>query len=124
MNIKSAFSGYSVDDIQAAKQFYSVIVGIKAEIDSEMGTLNLSVGDFTVFIYPKKNHQPATFTVLNFIVDNIDEAVDDLVGRGAKFEVYEGFNQDEKGIARSSGKGPDIAWFKDSAGNILSVLKD
>ena|SRR5688572_26794735 len=124
-NIKAAFSGFSVDDLDKAKQFYGQTLGLKAEMDKqEMGTLNLDLGNGAkVFIYPKDNHQPATYTVLNFVVDNIDAAVDELAGRGVKFEIYQGFNQDDKGIARGDGKGPTIAWFKDPAGNILSVLE-
>jgi hypothetical protein len=86
------------------------------------GLLELKLGGGgTVLIYPKENHEPATFTVLNFPVEDVDKAVDELTGRGIRFEIYEGFGQDDKGIMR--GQGPDIAWFKDPAGNILAVLK-
>ena len=91
-----------------------------------MGGLQLDFGSGTdVFIYPKDNHEPASFTVLNFAVADIDEAVDELIEKGVKFERYEGFEQDDKGIARSVSPddGPSIAWFKDPAGNILSVLQ-
>lgn len=125
--INSGFSGYSVNDIQKAKEFYGQTLGLAAEQDPNMGTLNVAVGDkgLRVFIYPKENHQAATYTVLNFFVSNIDEAVDELVSRGVSFEKYNGFNQDEKGIARSDdpSKGPNIAWFKDPAGNILSLIE-
>jgi predicted enzyme related to lactoylglutathione lyase len=121
-----AFSGFSTNDIPAAKQFYVEILGL--EVDQEpdpmkMLTLHLGTGG-AVIIYPKDDHEPATFTVLNFPVANIDSAVDELKGKGVSFEQYEGMT-DEKGIARglSINRGPDIAWFKDPAGNILSVLQ-
>jgi predicted enzyme related to lactoylglutathione lyase len=125
-NLKSSFSGYSVDDIQKAKEFYGQTLGVEAEIDQQMGALKVRVVDAPeIFIYAKPNHQPATYTVLNFVVGNIDAAVDELISKGVVFERYEGFEQDEKGIARSTdpSKGPSIAWFKDPAGNILSVLE-
>ncbi len=125
-NIKSMFAGFSVDDIEKAKQFYSETMGVKAEIDPHMGTLKLSMEDGTqIFIYSKPDHVPATYTVLNFIVDNIDIAVDELAAKGMVCEKYEGFTQDDKGIARSTDptKGPSIAWFKDPAGNILSLIE-
>ena len=88
----------------------------------EMGSLNLELaGGQRVFIYPKENHEPATFTVLNFEVPDVDKAVDELTSRGVKFERYEGMDQDAKGVMRDNG--PTIAWFKDPAGNILSVLQ-
>jgi catechol 2,3-dioxygenase-like lactoylglutathione lyase family enzyme len=117
---KRAFSGFSVDDLAKAKEFYSDILGLKME--PGMG-LNLHLpGGGTVFVYPKKDHQPATFTVLNLAVDNIDAAVDALKARGLTFEHYEGMPQDERGIMRAHG--PSIAWFKDPAGNILSVIEE
>jgi predicted enzyme related to lactoylglutathione lyase len=119
------FSGFSVFDLSTAKVFYAEKLGLEIE-EIEMGlTLKLSGGG-TVFIYPKSDHVPATFTILNFSVKNIDEAVDELTAKGVKFEVYEGMHQDEKGIARgiSAKMGPDIAWFKDPSGNILSVLQE
>lgn len=118
-----AFSGFSVDDIGTAKEFYGTTLGIR--VSEEMGNLVLHLGgDTTVFVYAKDNHTPATFTVLNFPVDDIDKAVTDLGARGVTFERYEGFGQDDQGIARGAGDdtGPDIAWFKDPAGNVLSVL--
>ena len=124
ITIKASFSGFSVNDLAKAKDFYTKILGLTAT--EEMGLqLQLPNGG-KVFVYPKDNHQPATFTVLNFVVANIDEAVDELVKQGVTFEKYEGFVQDEKGIARglAAHKGPDIAWFKDPAGNILSVIQD
>ena len=120
-----AFSGFSVDNLRKAKEFYSDILDLKVE-DHPMGLLELHLnGGTNILIYPKPNHLPATFTVLNFPVKDIDKAVDDLRSRGVQFEQYEGeIKTDEKGICRSQGKGPNIAWFKDPAGNILSVLED
>lgn len=122
---KAAFSGISVNDLEKAKKFYTQTLGLKVDND-KMG-LQLSLpGGGKLFIYPKDNHQPATFTVLNFVVADIDEAVTDLEKAGVTFERYEGFNQDEKGIARGKpvDQGPDIAWFTDPAGNIISVLEE
>lgn len=121
------FSGFSVNDLQAAKDFYGTTLGVDATLD-DMG-LQLKFGNGnTIFVYGKEDHQPATFTILNFVVDDIDKAVDDLVAKGVTFERYEGFpfDQDEKGIARgkAAGMGPDIAWFKDPAGNTLAVLQN
>ena len=126
LKIRKAFSGFSVDDLEKAKKFYTEILDLKVESESMGLSLHLPGGG-TVFIYPKGDHQPATFTILNFSVDNIDEAVDELSNRGVQFEHYEdGPKTDEKGIlrGRAQNKGPDIAWFKDPAGNILSVLED
>jgi catechol 2,3-dioxygenase-like lactoylglutathione lyase family enzyme len=121
-----AFSGFSADDLQKAKEFYSKTLGL--EVSETAGGLGLHIaGGGKVFIYPKPNHVPATFTILNFPVDDIDKAVDELAGLGVQFESYEGeMKTDEKGIFRgaASGKGPNIAWFKDPAGNILSVLEE
>jgi predicted enzyme related to lactoylglutathione lyase len=117
-----AFSGFSVDDIQKAKKFYGETLGLKT---SEMnGLLKLQLGGgTTVLIYPKPNHVPATFTVLNFPVGNVEKAVEELNKSGVQFEHYEGpIKTDEKGIHRSGG--PLIAWFKDPAGNILSVIEE
>jgi catechol 2,3-dioxygenase-like lactoylglutathione lyase family enzyme len=117
-----AFSGFSVDDIPKAKEFYGKTLGLEVS-DSQMGALDVSLaGGAHVFIYPKENHQPATYTVLNFPVPDVDKAVDQLSAKGVRFEQYGAdFGQDEKGIAR--GEGPTIAWFKDPAGNIVSVLE-
>jgi catechol 2,3-dioxygenase-like lactoylglutathione lyase family enzyme len=116
------FSGYSVDDLAKALAFYRDALGLDAT-DTGMG-IDLRIGPARVFMYPKDDHVAATFTVLNFEVADIDAAVDELVAAGVTIERYEGMNQDEKGIARgkSANMGPDIAWFKDPAGNILSVL--
>jgi catechol 2,3-dioxygenase-like lactoylglutathione lyase family enzyme len=122
----AAFSSFSVDSLTKAKEFYTHTLGLTVD-DQGMGLrLHLPDGG-VVFVYPKDDHQPATFTILNFQVDDIDEAVDDLTTRGVQFEHYEGdLKTDEKGVARglSRNMGPDIAWFKDPAGNILSVLQD
>jgi len=121
-----AFSSFSVDDINRAKEFYGQTLGLEISETAEGLGLQLAGGG-KVFIYPKPNHTPATFTILNFPVDDIDGAVAELAERGVKFESYEGeIKTDEKGIFRgaASGHGPNIAWFKDPAGNILSVLEE
>lgn len=121
---KSAFSGFSVDDLAKAKDFYAGMLGVKTE-SNEMGLRLDLPGGSTVFVYEKKNHVPATFTILNFEVEDIDQAVGELAGRGIKFERYDGdVKTDAKGIARGKAQkqGPDIAWFKDPAGNFISVL--
>ncbi|MFD0265020.1 VOC family protein [Streptomyces sp. NPDC127106] len=118
-----AFSGFSVRRIEDVKDFYGSTLGLRVSEDGGMLFLHLAGGN-DVLLYPKDDHEPATFTVLNFPVPDIDAAVDGLVERGVAFERYEGFDQDEKGIARENGGGPEIAWFKDPAGNILSVLKE
>jgi len=120
-----AFSGFSVDDLQKAKTFYSQTLGLDV-VDNPMGLIELNIeGSSNIIIYPKTNHTPATFTILNFPVDNIDDAVDKLIAKGVKFEQYSSDIQtDEKGISRSDNYGPNIAWFKDPAGNILSVLQE
>lgn len=115
-----AFSGFSSDDIDACLEFYRDTLGLEASKNNGLLELKLGGGG-TVLIYPKENHEAATFTVLNFPVDDVDATVDDLVARGVRFEHYEGFPQDDKGIMR--GHGPDIAWFTDPSGNVLSVLK-
>jgi predicted enzyme related to lactoylglutathione lyase len=116
-----AFSGYAVNDIQRAKEFYAGTLGLNVSEENGMLHLHLA-GGTDVLVYPKPNHIPATFTILNFSVDDIDKAVDQLVERGVRFERYEGFQQDERGIFRQAG--PYIAWFTDPAGNILSVLQN
>ena len=116
-----AFSGFSVDDIASAKQFYGETLGVRVSEENELLTLHLA-GDRDTLIYPKEHHTPATFTILNFPVDDIELAVEQLNARGIEFERYEGMAQDENGIFR--GEGPLIAWFKDPAGNILSVLQE
>ncbi len=120
-----AFSGFSVDDIQKAKTFYGQTLGLNVHEQQEpmaMLTLNLATGG-AVLIYPKDDHTPASFTILNFPVEDIEQAVDELTARGVTFEHYEGdMETDAKGIMR--GGGPLIAWFKDPAGNVLSVLEE
>jgi len=115
-----AFSGFSTDDIAKAREFYGGTLGLEVTEANGMLRLHLAGGG-SVLIYPKDNHEPASFTVLNFPVGDIDAEVDRLAGAGVQFERYEGSGQDERGIAR--GYPPPIAWFKDPAGNILSVLQ-
>ncbi len=116
-----AFSGFAAPDIEALEPFYRDKLGIRTSVENGLLTLHLAGGERPTLVYPKPDFEPATYTVLNFQVEDIDAVVDELSSRGVEFEKYEGFDQDEKGIAR--GNGPDIAWFKDPAGNILSVLK-
>jgi catechol 2,3-dioxygenase-like lactoylglutathione lyase family enzyme len=117
-----AFSGFSVNDTQKAKEFYGRTLGLEVSESNGLLKLHLASGT-TVLIYPKPNHTPATFTILNFPVDNVDKAVDELTKRGVRFEIYNQptLKTDERGVFR--GGGPVIAWFKDPAGNILSVLE-
>ena len=117
-----AFSGFSVNDIQKAKEFYGQTLGL--QVSESHGLLNLHLtGGATVLVYPKPNHVPATFTILNFPVESADKAVDELTKRGVRFEIHTdpSLKTDERGIF--NGGGPVIAWFKDPAGNILSVLE-
>ncbi|MBB6238374.1 catechol 2,3-dioxygenase-like lactoylglutathione lyase family enzyme [Pedobacter sp. AK013] len=119
-----AFSSFSVDDVQKAKDFYQGVLGIEVK-DNPMSVIELVIsGSVNVLLYPKPNHVPATFTVLNFPVENIDQAADELMDKGIKFEIYneEHLKTDSKGISRGNG-GPNIAWFRDPAGNILSILE-
>ena len=116
-----AFSGFAVPDIEAARSFYGDTLGIEVTEEYGILTLHLAGGTRPTIVYPKADHQPANFTILNFQVDDVEAAVDELTARGVEFEIYEGAPQDEKGIVR--GQGPDIAWFTDPAGNILSVIK-
>ena len=123
LQTSKAFSSFSVKNIEEAKAFYESI-GLKIKV-GEMGILELALeGSENIMLYPKDNHQPATFTVLNFPVNNIDKAVDELISKGIKFEQYDSeyIKTDEKGISRGE-QGPKIAWFKDPSGNILSVLE-
>ena len=118
-----AFSGFAVPDVEAARRFYADTLGLRAEVDERMGgmlTLHLG-GGANVLVYPKPDHVPATYTVLNFPVDDIDATVAELTSRGVTFERYPGMQQDENGVQR--GQGPAIAWFTDPAGNVLSVLQ-
>ena len=119
-----AFSSFSVNDLQQAKQFYGQTLGLEVKETKEGLGLHIAGGG-EVFLYPKPNHEPASFTVLNFPVSEIGEAVDRLTKRGVKFEHYDNpeIKTDEKGIHRSKGEGPNVAWFTDPAGNILSVVE-
>jgi len=128
LKAQAAFTGFSVDDQAKAKEFYTNVLGLKLS-DETMG-LNFDLpGGGKLFVYPKDDHQAASYTALNFVVEDIDEAVDELSSAGVKFEQYDmggGAKTDDKGIMRgkAANQGPDIAWFKDPAGNILSVLQD
>jgi catechol 2,3-dioxygenase-like lactoylglutathione lyase family enzyme len=117
-----AFSGFSVDDVAKAKEFYGGTLGLRVSEADGMLTLHLA-GDRPTLVYPKPDHRPASFTILNFPVDDIEAAVDQLTARGVRFERYEGteIETDQKGIFR--GGGPLIAWFRDPAGNVLSVIQ-
>ena len=119
-----AFSGFSVDDLEAARSFYGDTLGLDVTVlEESMGLLALDLaGGARVMVYAKPTHQPAGFTILNFPVTDVDRAVDELAARGVSFERYDGFDQDERGISR--GPGPRIAWFTDPAGNVLSVLEE
>jgi catechol 2,3-dioxygenase-like lactoylglutathione lyase family enzyme len=116
-----AFSGFAVPDVATAQAFYGDTLGLRTSQENGLLTLHLA-GDRDTIVYPKPDHQPATYTILNFPVDDIDTAVDELSARGVQFERYDGLKQDEKGVARDP-QGPPIAWFTDPAGNILSVLQ-
>ena len=116
-----AFSGFAVDHLQQARKFYGDTLGIRTSEQYGLMTLHLAGGRDTL-VYPKPGHTPASYTILNFPVDDIDKAVDELVARGVQFERYDELGQDGKGISREGG--PYIAWFKDPAGNILSVLQE
>jgi catechol 2,3-dioxygenase-like lactoylglutathione lyase family enzyme len=115
-----AFSGFAVPDTDKAREFYGETLGLNTSMEGDLLVLHLA-GDRDTMVYPKPDFTPATYTILNFPVDDVEAAVDQLTARGVEFERYEGFEQDEKGIFR--GEGPLIAWFKDPAGNILSVIE-
>ena len=116
-----AFSGFSINDLDAAKKFYGETLGLAVR-ENAMGFLNLELSSgATVLAYVKPDHEPASFTIMNFEVDDVESAVDDLNARGVVTKIYDNIPDDDKGIMR--GNGPDIAWFKDPAGNVLSVLK-
>jgi catechol 2,3-dioxygenase-like lactoylglutathione lyase family enzyme len=118
----NAFSGFAVPDTAAAREFYAGTLGLEVSEEYGLLTLHLNGGDRPTLIYPKPDHTPATYTILNFKVDDIEAAVDALAARGVEFARYDGMEQDERGIMRA--EGPYIAWFTDPAGNILSVLQD
>ncbi|MEO8571218.1 MAG: VOC family protein [Chloroflexota bacterium] len=123
LNGSKAFSSFGVPDTEAARQFYGTRLGLDVRDGREAGLLELHIGGGApVMVYPKPDHVPATYTVLNFVVPNVDAAVDELVAAGIRMERYPHAEQDEKGIAR--GQGPTIAWFTDPAGNIISVLSE
>lgn len=117
------FSGFSVDDVPAALAFYRAALGLDAR-ENEMNGIELHLGSTQVFVYPKPNHVPATFTVLNLVVPDIDVAADELAAAGIELVRYDGMPQDDRGIMRgaATGQGPDIAWFTDPAGNIISII--
>jgi catechol 2,3-dioxygenase-like lactoylglutathione lyase family enzyme len=120
-----AFSSFAVDDLRKADEFYGETLGIKTTLQEQEGLLVLHIpGGRDTVVYIKPDHRPADYTILNFPVEDIQKAVDELAARGITFERYEGFEQDERGIAPGGDRGPDIAWFKDPAGNILAVLQD
>lgn len=124
VSFNTAFSGFSVPDIEAAKAFYGGVLGLEAVVN-EMGILDITLpGGASVIAYPKDDHVPATFTILNLVVPDIDEAVDELTAAGIVLERYEGAPHDEKGVVRgkAANQGPDIAWFLDPAGNVISVM--
>ena len=124
LDINNAFSGFAVKDIEEARSFYSETLGLEVE-DGPMGLLNLHLtGSTNVLVYPKPDHEPAVFTILNFEVPDIDAAVTALTERGVEFARYDDFDQDERGIFRGSrnDQGPDIAWFRDPSGNVLSII--
>jgi catechol 2,3-dioxygenase-like lactoylglutathione lyase family enzyme len=116
-----AFSGFAVDDIERAQQFYGETLGLETSTENGLLTLHLA-GDRPTLVYPKPNHTPADYTILNFKVKQIEPAVDELTARGVQLERYDGMDQDERGIMR--GGGPYIGWFKDPAGNVLAVLQE
>jgi catechol 2,3-dioxygenase-like lactoylglutathione lyase family enzyme len=117
-----AFSGFAVDDLEQAREFYAETLGLDVKVIDDPGLLDIRLaGGRDILVYPKGDFEPATYTILNFPVEDVGAAVDELSSRGVSFERYDAMEQDEKGVAR--GPGPDIAWFKDPAGNILSVLK-
>lgn len=123
--VDGAFSGFSVDDIDAAREFYGTTLGLDVQ-DNPMGFLDLRLpSGGMILIYGKPNHEPASFTILNFPVADIDAAVDDLIARGVTTKIYSDteFPSDERGIVRGNGQGPDIAWFRDPSGNVLAVME-
>lgn len=123
--VDGAFSGFSVDDIDAAREFYGTTLGLDVEVNP-MGFLDLRLpSGGTILVYAKPNHAPASFTILNFPVPDVDAAVDELNARGVETKIYgdDEFPSDHRGIVRGNGQGPDIAWFRDPAGNVLAVMQ-
>jgi catechol 2,3-dioxygenase-like lactoylglutathione lyase family enzyme len=127
LKYNTAFSGFSVNDLPKAKEFYGKILGLNIYDDKEMpNILNLKLSDeIVILIYPKPNHQPATFTILNFTVNDVEKTVDELTKLGVKFNIYddENLKTNEKGILHGNEHGPTIAWFNDPAGNVLSIIE-
>lgn len=123
MNIVQSFAGFSVNNLAVAKKFYNETLGVTVDEDEKMQVVSLLFnGDVVAMIYPKENHQPATYTVLNFVVEDLETAVDELIAKGITFEMYDDMKQDAKGISRDE-RGPQIAWFKDPSGNIVSIIQ-
>lgn len=116
------FASFAVKDLDKAEEFYTKILGLDVTKEAEMGMLEIKSGGGKIMVYPKPDHAPAVFTVFNLVVEDIEKAVDELVGKGVSFDHYDGFNQDAKGIARGD-QGPPIAWFKDPSGNIVAVFE-
>jgi catechol 2,3-dioxygenase-like lactoylglutathione lyase family enzyme len=116
-----AFSGFAVDDVEAAQAFYGDTLGLRTSVENGILVLHIA-GDRDTIVYPRPGHVPAEYTILNFPVDDVGAVVAELTRRGVRFERYDGFPQDDDGVMR--GNGPDIAWFKDPAGNVLSVIAD
>lgn len=120
---RAAYSSFAVNDIEAAKRFYGSTLGLDTKVFYEGQMLQVGLGDRQLLIYPKPDFQPATYTVLNFPVSDVDAAVDELTAKGVEMARFDGFHQDTKGISRDD-QGPPIAWFRDPAGNILAVLEE
>ena len=124
MNIVQSFAGFSVNNLSVAKKFYNETLGVTVDEDEKMQVVSLLFnGDVVAIMYPKDNHEPSTYTVLNFVVEDLEAAVDELASKGVTFEMYDSMKQDAKGISRNE-QGPQIAWFKDPAGNIVSVIQN
>lgn len=125
ITVKETFQGFSVDDLEAARMFYGDRLGFDAVLGDMGLEITLPEGR-SVFVYAKEDHEPATFTILNLVVPDIDRAVEELAAAGVELERYDGLPQDEKGVmrGRAAGRGPDIAWFTDPAGNVLAVIGD
>ncbi|MBB5397353.1 VOC family protein [Mucilaginibacter sp. AK015] len=122
-----AFSGFSVNDIDKAKEFYGEVLGLRVDKTEDMGgmlNIHINGNSNSILVYPKSNHQPATYTILNFPVKDVEATVTELTARGVKFEIYDSeyLKTDERGVSKGNG-GPTIAWFKDPAGNFLSVIE-
>lgn len=119
------FSSFAVGDLQKAKKFYGETLGVDvSDVKGMEGLIELNLSGGKVMIYEKEDFTPATYTILNFLVNDTDKTADELIKKGIKFEKYEGLGQDEKGVSHSDGQGPSIAWFEDPAGNILAILED